>query len=62
MLVLLAGAAVSAIGGETASLVLSWILSAVFGAVIAVVSAVSYHDLRIAKEGVDVHQIARVFD
>ena len=62
VLVLLAGAAVSAIGGETASLVLSWILSAVFGAVIAVVSAVSYHELRVAKEGDGANRIAAVFD
>jgi hypothetical protein len=57
-------AAGSAIVGDDmpALLVVSWIVSAIFGAAIAVVSAVSYHDLRIAKEGLDPQQIAKVFD
>ena len=48
--------------GTVGSVVVSWILSAAIGAVFAVVSAVSYHDLRIAKEGVGAEQIAAVFD
>ena len=41
---------------------MSWVITALFTALYAVVSAVSYHDLRIAKEGGDVQQIAAVFD
>ncbi len=41
---------------------MSWVVTALFTALGAVVSAVSYHDLRIAKEGGDVQQIAAVFD
>lgn len=45
---------------------LAWVLNvfleAVFAALFAVASAVVYHDLRVAKEGADVEQIAAVFD
>jgi uncharacterized membrane protein len=34
----------------------------VWGAFYAIFGVVTYHDLRVAKEGVDVHQIASVFD
>ena len=34
----------------------------VFGALQAVTSAVAYHDLRVAKEGVATEELARVFD
>jgi hypothetical protein len=39
---------------------LAW--SALWGAFYAIVVAVSYHDLRVAKEGMDIEQIAAVFD
>jgi hypothetical protein len=39
---------------------LAW--SAIWGAFYAIVVAVSYHDLRVAKEGMDIEQIAAVFD
>jgi hypothetical protein len=38
------------------------IWSAVYGAFSAVLAVVAYHDLRVAKEGVDTDQIAAVFD
>lgn len=40
----------------------NWILASFTGALSAVVYAVSYHDLRVAKEGADTDQIASVFD
>lgn len=53
-------------GGEglsyTANLVINVIVQAFTGALLAVASAVAYHDLRIAKEGVSAEQIAAVFD
>jgi hypothetical protein len=39
---------------------LAW--AGVWGAFYAIFGVVTYHDLRVAKEGVDVHQIASVFD
>ena len=39
---------------------LAW--SAIWGAFYAIVVAVSYHDLRVAKEGMDIEQIVAVFD
>jgi hypothetical protein len=36
--------------------------TAIWGAYYAVSAAVSYHDLRVAKEGVDIEQIVAVFD
>jgi hypothetical protein len=39
---------------------LAW--NGVWGAFYAIFGVVTYHDLRVAKEGVDVHQIAAVFD
>lgn len=44
------------------SLVINVIIQAFSGALLAVASAVVYHDLRIAKEGVSAEQIAAVFD
>ena len=49
-------------GTLTAMMVALWILTALSTALYAVVSAVGYHDLRVAKEGVDAEQIAAVFD
>lgn len=42
--------------------VMQWIMSALMTSFMAVVYAVSYRDLRVAKEGVDTDQIAAVFD
>jgi hypothetical protein len=39
---------------------LAW--TGVWGAFYATIVVVTYHDLRVAKEGIDVHQIASVFD
>jgi uncharacterized membrane protein len=39
---------------------LAW--AGVWGAFYSIFGVVTYHDLRVAKEGVDVHQIAAVFD
>jgi len=40
----------------------NWVLASFTGALSAVVYAVSYHDLRVAKEGADTDQIASVFN
>ncbi len=44
------------------SMALNWLVASFTGAFFAVVYAVSYHDLRVAKEGADTDQIASVFD
>ena len=49
-------------GSWTISVVALLLVTAFVTALSAVVSAVGYHDLRVAKEGVDVEQIAAVFD
>ena len=46
----------------TGLLAMQWIFSAFMSALSAVLVAVSYHDLRVAKEGADTDQIAAVFD
>jgi hypothetical protein len=46
----------------TIIMALNWIVASFTGAFSAVVYAVSYHDLRVAKEGADTQQIASVFD
>ena len=51
-----------AIGGQAAALVVLVAWGAVYGAFNAVLAIVIYHDLRVAKEGVDTNQIAAVFD
>ena len=43
-------------------LAIEWVFSAFISALMAVIAAVSYHDLRVAKEGADTSQIASVFD
>jgi uncharacterized membrane protein len=40
----------------------SLIWAAIWGAYYAVAVVVAYHDLRVAKEGIDIEQIASVFD
>lgn len=46
----------------TGLLTTQWVFSAFLSALTAVLAAVSYHDLRVAKEGADTEQIAAVFD
>lgn len=46
----------------TSLITTQWIVSAFISALSAVLVAVSYHDLRVAKEGADTDQIAAVFD
>ena len=47
---------------DQASALATWLLSALFMAVQAVLTAVSYYYLRVAKEGVGTEDIAAVFD
>jgi hypothetical protein len=47
---------------DQASALATWLLSALFMAVQAVLTAVSYYCLRVAKEGVGIEDIAAVFD
>jgi uncharacterized membrane protein len=54
--------ALSAAGGETLVLVGTLIWTSIEAAFYSVVIAVTYHDLRVAKEGTDIEQIAAVFD
>lgn len=57
------GTAISVGGwGHVGYLTMEWILSAATSMFMAVTYAVSYHDLRIVKEGVDTNRIAAVFD
>jgi hypothetical protein len=48
--------------GATAAAIVNAIWTAIGSAFSSVVLAVAYHDLRVAKEGVDIEQIASVFD
>ncbi len=50
------------IGGAVLALVVSLLWGALFGAFNAILAVVTYHDLRVAKEGVNTDQIAAVFD
>jgi uncharacterized membrane protein len=54
--------AISYVGGVAVSLVLRLIWGALAGAFNAIMVVVTYHDLRVAKEGVDTDRIASVFD
>jgi hypothetical protein len=51
-----------AIGGPVLEFVAGLLNGAVFGAFNAILAVVAYHDLRVAKEGVNTDQIAAVFD
>jgi len=69
LLVVIGGGIVSAIVlavlanvGSVLEILGSLIWNGVWGAFYAIFVIVTYHDLRVAKEGVDVHQIASVFD
>ena len=49
-------------GGGAVPLIAGLIWNGVWGAFYAIAAVVSYHDLRVAKEGVNTAQIAAVFD
>jgi hypothetical protein len=51
-----------AIGGATLYSIGNWVLGAAYGAFSATAAAVCYYLLREAKEGIDINEIARVFD
>jgi MFS family permease len=52
----------AAIGGRLLAVTGSAIWHGVWGAFYAIAVVVTYHDLRVAKEGIDIEQIAAVFD
>jgi hypothetical protein len=54
--------ALAAIGGGVLVFVGKLIWNGVWGAFYAISAVVAYHDLRVAQEGTDTHQIAAVFD
>jgi len=55
-------ASLTAMGGQTMGLVGSLIIQSITGAFSAIFVVVTYYELRVAKEGVDIDQIASVFD
>ena len=52
----------AAVAGSTVALIGSLIWNGVWGAFYAIAVVVTYHDLRVAKEGINIDQIAAVFD
>ena len=58
---ILGGVALAA-GGSTLAIGLLLVWNTVWNAFQAILAVVTYHDLRVAKEGVDTDQIAAVFD
>jgi hypothetical protein len=56
------GGTSAALGGTPAAVTASLIWSAIWGSFSAVVIVVTYHDLRVAKEGINTEQIVAVFD
>jgi hypothetical protein len=50
------------VGGTILTFLVTLAWTAIWGAYYAISVAVSYHDMRVAKEGVDIEQIAAVFD
>ncbi len=50
------------VAGTILTFIVTVAWTAIWGAYYAVSAAVSYHDLRVAKEGVDIEQIVAVFD
>jgi len=50
------------VGGTIVTFLVTVAWTAVWGAYYAVSVAVTYHDLRVAKEGIDIEQIVAVFD
>ena len=59
---LLIGLILTPLGSTILTFIVNVAWSAIWGAYYATAVAVSYHDLRVAKEGVDIEQIASVFD
>ncbi len=49
-------------GGTFLAGIGSLIWNGIWGAFYAIAAVVSYHDLRVAKEGINIEQIAAVFD
>jgi hypothetical protein len=54
--------ALSPVGSWVLTLLVSLVWTAIWGAYYAIAVVVTYHDLRVAKEGIDIEQIAAVFD
>jgi hypothetical protein len=54
--------ALTAIGGNPLAMVGTVLWNGAWGAFYAIAVVVTYHDLRAAKEGIDIDQIAAVFD
>lgn len=52
----------SMIGGYPLGVLVQFVAGAIWSAFYAILAVVTYHDLRVAKEGVDTDQIAAVFD
>ncbi|MPZ10635.1 MAG: hypothetical protein GEU89_10565 [Kiloniellaceae bacterium] len=57
-----AGIVAFTMGDFTLLIIVNYVVSAISGALMSVALAVTYHDLRVAKEGVSTAQIAAVFD
>ena len=51
-----------AVASSTLALIAGLIWNGIWGAFYAIAVVVTYHDLRVAKEGIDIEQIAAVFD
>ena len=56
------GMALRAVAGPISAAIGDLVLNAIWMAYYGVTVAVTYHDLRVAKEGIDIEQIASVFD
>lgn len=52
----------AAVAGTTAAIVAAFLCSALIAAYRAILVAVIYHDLRVARDGIDIERIAAVFD
>jgi MFS family permease len=55
-------AALTIIGGSILAMIGDLIWNGIWGAFYAIAVVVTYHDLRVAKEGIDIEQIAAVFE
>jgi MFS family permease len=53
---------IEAVAGATVGLISGLLLNGIWGAFYAIAVVVTYHDLRVAKEGTSIEQIAAVFD
>ena len=52
----------TAIGGTVLAMIATLLWNGVWGAFFAIFVVVTYYELRVAKEGIDIEQIASVFD